>query len=289
MKNNNLLEELKKEKYIAQFIAKNKLGDEYLSQHLSPFIDSYESIRKCNQCQGLFTCTQKKQGEIITLKNDEGVYNEITYCKFYLEKLRMNKQVNNFIKSDIPKEYALLDLDNIDIPDENIEDLCALMYEIYDEKRTKGLYIYGDLGVGKTYICIALANSLNKSGKKVSFVKSNYFINEMRKLVSINNIEYEQLLDKVKRSEYLFIDDIGSESVSSYSRDDLLFNILDYRMENKLMTIFTSNLSKDSLLKHYTYDKNDNSSIMRARRLLERIDILSEDFVLKGKNKRRIK
>ena len=87
--------------------------------------------------------------------------------------------------------------------------------------------------------------------------------------------------------KYLFIDDIGSESVSAYSRDDLLFNILDYRMENKLCTVFTSNLSKDSLMKHYTFDKNDNSSVIRARRLLERIDILSDNFVLQGKNKRR--
>ncbi len=157
---------------------------------------------------------------------------------------------------------------------------------ILEGKRKKGLYIYGDLGVGKTYMCIALANSLASKGNKVAFLKSNFFINRMRQLIATDTNLYEKIIRDVKECQYLIIDDIGSETVSAYSRDDLLFNILDYRMEHKLVTIFTSNLSKNSLLEHYTYDK-DNSSSMRSRRLLERVDILSDDFVLNGQNKRR--
>ena len=54
-----------------------------------------------------------------------------------------------------------------------------------------------------------------------------------------------------------------------------------------MITIFTSNLSKNELEKHFTYDKSDRSSLMNAKRLIERIDILSDDYVLTGKNKRR--
>ena len=135
-------------------------------------------------------------------------------------------------------------------------------------------------------MCIALANSLANNGNKVAFIKSNFFINRMRQLISTDTSLYEKIIKDIKECQYLIIDDIGSETVSAYSRDDLLFNILDYRMEHKLVTIFTSNLSKSSLLQHYTYDK-DNCSSMRAKRLLERVDILSDDFVLNGQNKRR--
>ena len=109
----------------------------------------------------------------------------------------------------------------------------------------------------------------------------------MRQLIASDNEEYEKVLDNIKKVKYLFLDDIGTEQVTSYSRDDLLFNILDYRMENRLCTIFTSNLSKESLLKHYTFDKYDNASTIKAKRLLERIDILSDNYVLQGANKRR--
>ena len=282
-----LIVEMASNPYIRTFIDKANLSNTYLSDHFNVFYDSYKSICECKGCSGLHVCRQKRVGEIMTLNYDGDIFNEITYCPFYLEKLKKDKHANSFVRSDIPENYNNLFLDNIELLDDNIENLCLNCYDILNGKRNKGLYIYGDLGVGKTYMCMALANSLVKKMKKVAFIKANTFINEMRKLVATNNEEYENTIKKIKEAEYLFIDDIGSESVSSYSRDDLLFNILDYRMENKLYTIFTSNLSKDSLLKHYTYDKNDNSSIMKAKRLMERIEILTDDFVLQGYNKRK--
>ena len=153
-------------------------------------------------------------------------------------------------------------------------------------KRNKGLSIYGDLGAGKTYMCIALANTLALNNEKVAFIKTNFFVNKMRQLIINDQNNYDMILEAIKKVPYLIVDDIGSEAVSTYSRDDLLFNILDYRMENKLITVFTSNLSKVDLLEHYTYDRN-NMNKMKAKRLLERIDILSDDYALLGNNKRR--
>ncbi|MDO4500019.1 MAG: ATP-binding protein [Erysipelotrichaceae bacterium] len=289
MNKQDLIIEMSNHPYIKEFMTKRDLPVSDIIDHYNVFLSTYESLLKCRNCQGLYCCGQKKTGEVMTLNYDVSYYNDITYCKYYLNKLKQDKLNNSFVRSDIPKEYQSLTLDNISLLDANIENLCVYMYEILDEKRDKGLYIYGNLGVGKTYMCMALANSMVKKGKKTAFLKTNFFVNEMRKLVASNNQEYEAVIESIKKCDCLIMDDIGSESVSSYSRDDLLFNILDYRMENKLITVFTSNLSKDSLLKHYTYDKNDNSSIIRSRRLLERIDILSDNFVLEGDNKRRSK
>ena len=282
------IKELEKNTYIASFLRNNKIDYAYMKNHLSAFLDCETSLKLCENCKGLFNCRQSKVGEMLTLKYDGEVYNEVTYCPYYLAKLKKDKHLKSFVRSDIPEEYYGLNLKNIDILDDNIRKLSIKCISILNKTNKKGLYIYGDLGVGKTYMCIALANSLVLNGDKVAFLKTNFFVNEMRKLIASNSEEYENIINDIKKVDYLFLDDIGSESVSAYSRDDLLFNILDYRMEHKLTTIFTSNLSKDSLLKHYTYDKNDNSSLIRAKRLHERIDILSEDFVLEGTNKRRI-
>jgi len=268
-----LIDEIIKNKNIASFLKENNLNRDFVNKHINTFMDSYNSYQKCLNCLGLLNCQQDKIGEILSLAYDVSVYNEITYCPYYVNKLKKDKEVNSYIRSDIPNKFNDIYLDSISLPDLEIENLCSLCFDLLDEKRKKGLYIYGNLGVGKTYMCIALANSLVKKGEKVAFIKSSYFVNEMRKAVASNNDEYETIIKSIKKVKYLFIDDIGSESVSTFTRDDLLFNILDYRMENKLTTCFTSNLSKESLLKHYTYDKNDNSSIIRAKRLLERIDI----------------
>lgn len=282
-----MIKEILSNPYTASFVRKNNIQNDYLKNHLSSFIDCLDSLKICENCKGLDACKQAKKGEYVTLNCDGTIYNEVTYCKLYLEKKRKEKRLSYFVRCDIPEAYENLTLDKVEPVDDNISNLMLECYDILDEKRYKGLYIYGDLGVGKTYMCMALANSLANKQKKVAFVKVNFFVNEMRKLISINNEEYDKTLKSLKTVDYLILDDIGSESVSAYSRDDLLFNILDYRMEYKLTTIFTSNLSKDALLKHYTYDVKDNSSIIRAKRLYERVDILSDDFVLEGKNKRR--
>lgn len=272
--------------YIKTFVEKNNISNAYLLDHLSPFIDTYESIDKCEKCKGLETCGQAKKGEYISLSYDGEVYNEITYCKKYLTKQKEDGRLSNFVRNDIPKELYGLTLKNIEILDSNIENLLAKCLGILNGTRNKGLYIHGDMGVGKTYMSIALANSLSLEGNKVGFVKVNSFVNEMR-YVNKNDGTYDKILDDLKKVDYLILDDIGSESVSEFSRDDLLFNILDYRMEEKKITIFTSNLTKEALFEHCKFDRKDNTSSIRAKRLLERIDLLSEDFCLVGNNKRR--
>ena len=280
-------QELANNPHIKAFLKKYGLEPSIMTKKISPFLDFEESIKKCDNCKGLEYCKQAKTGEHISLSYDGDVLNEVAYCEYYLEKQKKDKILNNFARNDIPKEYENLTLENVELVDGKISSLNNLCIDIVDGVRKKGLYIRGDLGVGKTYMCYALANSLARKGKKVAFIKTNLFVNMMRKLVTVDDEQYDKTLNDVKNVSYLILDDIGSESVSSYSRDDLLFNILDYRMEHKLLTVFTSNLDKEALRVHYTYDKKDNSSIVRAKRLWERIDILSDDFVLTGKNKRR--
>jgi len=281
------LEYIKKDTYLKKFIEENNISDDYITKHFNLFLGVLDSRNKCKDCQGLHNCCQLSKGERLALSNNGVIISEIELCDYLLKENKKINLANSFVYSDIPSSLIDVDLNTLDLLDDGQKMLCAKMMAILSGKSNKGLYISGDLGVGKTYLCIGLANALAKNKHKVAFMKATTFINEVRKLVVSDQTLYDSYINKMKECDYLFIDDIGSESVSSFSRDDVLFNILDYRMENKLTTIFTSNLNKDDLLNHYTFDKKDNSNLMRARRLIERIDILSEDYVLVGKNKRR--
>lgn len=285
-----MMNEVINDEIIKKFIVENKIPAETYVNHFSKFLNSYESINKCNNCKGLNECKQDQIGEFISLKYiDPVILNDVCYCPYYLNKLKQDNISKSFVYSDIPSHLSNLSMSNVELTDDVIKAYWALCTKILDGEENKGLYVYGDLGVGKTYMCIALANSLASKGEKVGFIKCNDFINEMRKLTINDSYRYESIMKSIKQVKYLFVDDIGAETVSSYSRDDVLFTILDYRMENNLTTMFTSNLSKEDLLKHYTYEKNDNSSLIRAKRLMERIDILSRNCYLKSDNKRRVK
>ena len=92
-------------------------------------------------------------------------------------------------------------------------------------------------------------------------------------------------LDFLKNVDILLIDDIGAENVTSWGRDEILGTILQYRMNNKLSTFFTSNLTLEELENHLSITKNNEDKI-KARRIIERIKQLTEDKELVSKNRR---
>ncbi|MBQ1477001.1 MAG: ATP-binding protein [Erysipelotrichaceae bacterium] len=272
---------------IKEVAEKHRFSDQFLKDHTQTLLRIYESRKQCEGCKGLYMCTQAKKGERLSLDYDGVLLREVEHCPYKKKNDSLKDFKESYVYSDISEDLLGLDLDNIELEETGVKGLFLQCYDIYEGKRDKGLYISGDLGVGKTYMCIALANSLVKKGKKVAFVKVSDFINDLRRSLSSEPGRYDRNMRKLQDADVLILDDIGSESVSSFSRDDVLFTILDYRMEHRLLTLFTSNLNRSDLLKHYTYDKNDKSSAMKAKRLLERIRILSDEYVLEGKNKRK--
>lgn len=282
----NSIDIIKKDPYLKKFISDNKLTDSFVESHLNVFSRVLESRNKCVKCKGLYTCSQCSVGERLDLRFDNTLIEEIEYCDYKKDVEKINALANSFVYSDIPDRFKGITLDNV-TPEDDESKLFVALYDILEGKSDEGLYIVGDMGVGKTFLSIALANSLALKNEKVAFVKCSSFINELRRTIASDSSLYDSYMTNLQKVKYLFLDDIGSESVSTFSRDDVLFTLLDYRMENHLTTIFTSNLNKNDLIKHYQYDKKDNSSILRAKRLVERIDILGKDFVLTGTNKRR--
>lgn len=277
---------LSQDLYIKDFIEKNNLNNDYLNNHLSLVNRVLASRKKCEGCLGLENCKQNSKGERLSLSYKGVIFEEIELCEYALKNLKKNNLANEYLYCDIANQYLDIDLNNINYTEDQ-RVLYAFMLSILHNKSSKGLYICGDLGVGKTYLSIALANSLVKNGKKVAFVKVADFFNVMKSYFGSDSKMIDITINKLKNAEYLFFDDIGAESVSEFIRDDILLRILDYRLENKLVTVFTSNLNKEELLKHYQYDRKEKSNLMKSKRLVERIDILTDDYVLSGKNLRR--
>ena len=278
---------IRENKFINNFLNENHLDDSFVEAHSSVFNRVLRSLEKCANCKGLNECTQLSKGEHLTLTYKGTMIEEIEYCK-YARKINETKDLKKkYVYCDVPEQLLNLDLNSISFT--NTQKLLYVRYlELLHEKSNKGLYVYGDMGTGKTYLTIALANSLVKNNKRVAFVKVSDFFNSMKSHFSsdTSSILYKTIAS-LQKAEYLIFDDIGAESVSEFVRDDVLLRILEYRMENNLTTIFTSNLSKEDLLKHYQYDRREKSNLMKAKRLMERIDILSEDLVLTGEDLRR--
>ena len=149
----------------------------------------------------------------------------------------------------------------------------------------KGLYLYGDFGVGKSFMVAALAHDLSeKRGVSSTLLHYPSFVIDVKNAIGDGNVK--TLVDELKLSEVLILDDIGAEQSTAWVRDEILQVILQYRMQENLPTFFTSNFNFEDLEKHFAKGKHGNDETWEARRVMERIRYLAEETRLEGVNRR---
>lgn len=149
----------------------------------------------------------------------------------------------------------------------------------------KGLYLYGDFGVGKSFMMAALAYDLSeKRGVSSTLLHYPSFVIDVKNAIGDGNVK--TLVDEIKLSEVLILDDIGAEQSTAWVRDEILQVILQYRMQENLPTFFTSNFNFEELELHFAKGKNGNDETWEARRVMERIRYLAEETRLEGVNRR---
>ena len=85
----------------------------------------------------------------------------------------------------------------------------------------------------------------------------------------------ESKIKHYQNVDILLIDDIGAENVTPWSRDEILGTILQYRMNNKLTTFFTSNFTIEELESQLAVTKQ-SEDLVKARRIIERIKQLCD-------------
>lgn len=121
------------------------------------------------------------------------------------------------------------------------------------EENAKGndwFYIGGQSGAGKTHICSAITNYQSRNGKKVKYMTWNEQINELK------NFEDNSLIEKLKRVECLYIDDLfkrpkGEDKLPKLTSPDIdkTWELLNFRYMNRLKTIISSEVTLENLMK----------------------------------------
>lgn len=117
----------------------------------------------------------------------------------------------------------------------------------YEEmkKENIGLLFYGSVGSGKTYLACSIANSLIEQ-YQISVKIRNFaqIINELQK--SSFDFDKNAYIESLVNTSVLILDDLGIERDTSYAKEQV-YNIVNSRYLKQKPTIFTTNLSYDTI------------------------------------------
>ena len=280
----DLVQKIMKDPDVAAFIQQESLTPEELNRSISKF-NQYITERD-KFLRGDTDYIAKGYKPILVMNHG---YADVSYEETP-ELIAAEKEaaIKNRLKLiNLPASLRKASLAQVDLDDLErlpvFEKLLAFV-EQYPTIR-KGLYLYGDFGVGKSFMVAALAHDLSeKRGVSSTLLHYPSFVIDVKNAISDGNVK--TLVDELKLSEVLILDDIGAEQSTPWVRDEILQVILQYRMQEDLPTFFTSNFDFEDLEKHFAKGKHGNDEIWEARRVMERIRYLAEETRLEGVNRR---
>lgn len=277
-----------KEDTFQEIVSCLNANDELLMKYTTKLQMCAQEFNNCQNCSNLASCSNNLTGYILTPKVDKQI---ITFgyqpCRYKEQLLKQNQHQKYAYYFDVPKEIKEARMRNIHVSDKNRIEVIKWLKEFINNyelnQDQKGLYLYGNFGGGKTYLIAALFNELAKRQVKVAII---YWPEFLRDLKASFSSDFGSKYEYIKKISLLLIDDIGAENVTAWGRDEILGPILQYRMQAKLPTFFTSNLNLKELEEHFSYS-NYQTERVKGRRIIERIKQISIEKEMISKNKRK--
>lgn len=262
------------------------LSNDEKMKYTSKLKESFLESKNCKDCKGIPFCKNKVSGFCYTpfIQGEHIRFDEVA-CRYEETVLKEERLSCDYY--EMPYELKRARMKDIDISDAkrvNAIKWLKSFYDTYlDNPRQKGLYLTGSFGSGKTFLVCAMLNELARKDVDITVVYYPELLRSLKDAFATG--EFASRINRLKKVSILFLDDIGAEAVTPWSRDEVLGTILQYRMDAGLPTFFTSNLNIEELEEHLASTK-DSVDRVKARRIVERIKQLSTTVELVSKNRR---
>ncbi|WP_409270878.1 primosomal protein DnaI [Neobacillus sp. SCS-31] len=276
---------------IQSFLNENRniVTDNMIERSMVKLYEYKNQSKQCQGCESLDKCINIMQGyhpELVVHRNSIDVEYERCPRKVMADEKRRNERLIRSLH--VPRDILNASFDSFNDGSQGrfdaVERATFFVADYLEGKKPKGLYLHGKFGVGKSFLLGAIANELAKEKISSMIVYVPELFREMKSAIGDHTLN--EKIDALKKEPILMLDDIGAEAMSSWTRDEVLGPILQFRMLEKLPTFFTSNFNFDQLEHHLTYSQRGEEEQMKARRIMERIRYLSEPVMLIGPNRR---
>lgn len=160
-------------------------------------------------------------------------------------------------------------------------DVCKEFVRTFPEKHGN-LFLYGDVGVGKTFLSNCIARELIEQGFSVIYFSAPSLFNILaQSAFDKGSANSKEMQEYIYDCDLLIIDDLGTEFTNNFVVSQL-FSCINERLLNKKSTVISTNLSLDTLADLYT-----ERSFSRITSNYTMLKLLGDDIRLKKKLRKR--
>lgn len=228
----------------------------------------------------------------IHVKPDLFLYNSQIAIQYYIRDTPLQQKYRDKVPSRLfydasTKKYKGASLRDyqMDVHNSNAYGIALSFVDKYRYgDKSKGIWLCGKFGIGKTYLMGVMATELNKRKVGVNFVNAAQLMNDMYEIIRSNSKDnsVQKQIGYLQRAEVLVIDDIGTEKITHNNVVDVIYAILKYRGEHNKPTFITSNFTKDQYFKLLM--QSNAVEPMEIARLKEQLDVLTKEVQMVGNN-----
>lgn len=262
------------------------LPAEEIRRHREEIADIERAQERCRGCTGE-VCKQPSQGMIPVVEVHDGRFcYALRRCRHERNRLARLRISRLFASARVPRAYEGDTFTDYIVTETNKDAVDAARMMVADE--IKGLFLYGEKGTGKTKLAAIIANERAGTGKPVLFASVPDLMADIR--ASFASGETSERVQAVKETPFLVLDDLGAEKMTEWVGEQL-FCIVNYRCNEQLPTVVTSNYSPTQIIRHMaTVDRGGNViDDMQGQRIMsriygmcERVEIMGADWRMKG-------
>ena len=156
---------------------------------------------------------------------------------------------------------------------------CKIFIDDFNNK-PKNLFIYGDTGVGKTFLSNCVAYEILKKGNSVIYFTAFQLFDTLSKGVFKKDADAIAAHQNIFDCDLLIIDDLGTELSNSFTTSQL-FLFINERILRQKSTIISTNLNMNYMLDIYS-----ERTLSRISSNYTIINLFGDDIRIKKRQQR---
>ena len=136
----------------------------------------------------------------------------------------------------------------------------------------RGLWLYGDVGTGKTTLAMLVSKTALEAGHSVAIYSLPRLLAEIRDTYEEGSRHsYTDLLDRLAEVDLLHVDDVGTEKTSPWVLEQL-YAIVNARYEEQRSIVLTTNLDREALA-----EQINPRTVSRLEEMCEELPLFGAD------------